>query len=98
MVVLRALTSSPPLRLRLRFVAHLCHYRPCGRRGSDEAVLFADLRPDRRGDVGVVAQILLGVLAPLADALAVERVPGAALLDRAALRAEVDDLAVARDA
>ena len=32
-------------------------------------------------DVGVLAQELLGVLAPLADALAAEREPGAALLD-----------------
>ena len=57
-----------------------------------------DLRLDLLRHVGVLAQELLGVLAALADALAVEGEPGAALLDRAALGAEVDEVALAADA
>ncbi len=52
------------------------------------------MRLDRRGDLGMLAQELLRVLAPLTDALAVEGVPGAALLDDAVLGAEVDQLAL----
>jgi hypothetical protein len=46
----------------------------------------------------VVEQELLGVLAALADALAAEREPRAALLDDAGLDAQVDEIALLGDA
>src|SRR5450432_2788867 len=62
-----------------------------------DAVVGEDLGLDLLGDVRVVAQELLGVLAALADALALEAEPGARLLDGAALGAEVDDVALVAD-
>src|SRR5690349_14977236 len=53
---------------------------------------------DAGGDLRVVAQELLGVLPPLADALAVATEPGARLLDHIGLDAEVDELADLGDA
>src|SRR5207302_2179059 len=73
-------------------------HRRLRRFAVDETVLLAYLRLDLLRDVAMIGEIFLGVLATLADALALERVPSAALLDDAALRTEIDDLAVARDA
>ena len=49
-------------------------------------------------DVGIVLQELAGVLAALADALALVAVPGAALLDDVLRHAEIDQIAFFRDA
>ena len=49
-------------------------------------------------DVGVLLEELLGVLAALAEALAVVGEPGAGLLDDAGLDAEIDELADLGDA
>src|SRR4029077_16129736 len=53
---------------------------------------------DVRSHLGVLAQEVPRVLSPLADALAVVGVPRARLLDDALLGAEVDELALLRDA
>ncbi len=63
------------------------------RSGREDAGIGAHLVLDRLGDLGVLAEVVLGVLAALADALAVVGVPGARLLDDAGLLAEVDQLA-----
>src|SRR3954452_4516600 len=47
---------------------------------GDEAGVLAERRLDAVGDVGILAQEALGVLASLAEALAVEGEPGARLL------------------
>ena len=73
---------------------------------SSEASITVAMTPDCSrtlrsidvGDLGMVAQELLGVLAALADALAVDAVPGARLLHHADLGAEVDQLADLADA
>src|SRR5580692_3363469 len=62
-----------------------------------DAVVGEHLHLDLAGHVGVVAQVLLGVLASLTDAIALEAEPGARLLDRAALGAEVDQIALVAD-
>ncbi len=69
--------------------------RDHGERGSTgrDPELLADLVLDLVGDVGVVAQERLRVLAPLADALVAVGEPGAALLDDLVLDPEVDQLA-----
>jgi hypothetical protein len=46
----------------------------------------------------VIGQELLRVLATLADALAIEREPRAALVDDVRLGREIDEIAFARDA
>ena len=58
----------------------------------------ARMHRDFAGDLGVVAQEPLRVLAALAEALAVVGEPGAGLLDDAGLDAEVDEFADLRDA
>src|SRR5262245_5885378 len=63
-----------------------------------ETELLPYVRFDRSRDFGVLAQEVARVLASLADALAVERVPGAGLLDDALLGGDVDQLAFLRDA
>src|SRR5262245_56731528 len=96
------LPAPPPphRRFRRRF---LCT-GPVARRRcpSDDVGLEAELLPnallDVRRDVGMLAQEVPRVLASLADALAVVGVPGARLLDDALLGAEVDQLALLRDA
>src|SRR5829696_10528782 len=65
---------------------------------GDETGVLADRRLDPVRDVGVLAQEALGVLASLAEALAVEGEPGARLLDHAGLHPEVDELADLGDA
>ena len=60
---------------------------------GDQAGVGADRLFDLAGDLRVVLEILLGVLAALADARAVVGEPGAGLLDHAGLDAEVDQLA-----
>src|SRR5690606_215095 len=55
--------------------------------------ILADRLLDLRSDLRVFLEERLCILAPLADALAVEREPGARLLDDPRLHAEVDDLA-----
>src|SRR4051794_578961 len=60
--------------------------------------LFADLLVDRLEDLGVVLQVLLDVLAPLAEPLAVVGEPGAALLDDPLLDGEIQQVAGFRDA
>src|SRR5262249_17762284 len=65
---------------------------------GDQAGVLADGRLDARGDVGIVAQERLGVLAALADALAVVGEPRAGLLHDSCLDAEIDDFAHLGDA
>src|SRR5262249_12795509 len=65
---------------------------------GDEAGILADRRLDLLRDLAVGLEERLGVLAPLADALAVVGEPGARLLDHAGLDAEVEDLAGLGDA
>src|SRR5690606_9234402 len=60
--------------------------------------LRADLRLDLLGDRRVLDQKLAHVLLALADAIPVVAVPGAGLLDDVLAHAEIDDLALARDA
>ena len=68
---------------------------------SSPARIFSAMRPavlpdrglDLAGDVGIALEEGLGVLAALADALAVVGEPGAGFLDHAGLDAEVDELA-----
>src|SRR5690606_17443785 len=67
--------------LRLLADQHGVRHHPC---------LGADLLLDSRRHLRMVAQKLLGVLAALADALAVVAEPGPGLLDDAGLHAEVD--------
>src|SRR6187455_1698645 len=62
-----------------------------------DAELLAHLPFDGGRDVRVIAQEVARVLASLTDAIAVERVPGARLLDDAVLGREVDELALLRD-
>src|SRR5204862_176174 len=45
----------------------------------------------------VLIEVHAGVVAPLADSLALERKPGAALLDDACLCREIDDIAAVAD-
>src|SRR5512147_984329 len=63
-----------------------------------EAKLLTHPRFDGGGHVGVLEQVVARVLAPLADALPVERVPGARLLDDTLFAAKVDQLAGLGDA
>src|SRR5215831_5521192 len=63
-----------------------------------QAELAPDSILDRRVDLRVVLEELLGVLAALAEALAVEREPGAALLDDPLVDGEIQQVARARDA
>src|SRR5690242_9841436 len=65
---------------------------------GDEAGIGADRALDRIGDFGIVLEILLGVLAALADALAVIGEPGAGFLDHAGLDTEIDEFAALGDA
>src|SRR5262245_27553530 len=67
-------------------------------RVAGDAEVGEDLPLDLLRDVGMLAEELLGVLAPLADAVAGEAEPGARLFDRAALGAEVDQIAFMADA
>src|SRR5262249_2271844 len=73
-----------------------------GGRHLDRSLLRQQLRADplldRGGDVLVLEEEVASVLLTLADAVAVEAVPSAGLLDDVLLHAEVDDLAFARDA
>src|SRR6185312_13886484 len=62
-------------------------------RGDQDAGVLADLLLDRLGDLRILPEIFLGVLAALAAALAVVGEPRARLLDHARLVAEVDQLA-----
>jgi hypothetical protein len=65
---------------------------------GDEPGILAQRQLDLARQLGIVAQEALGVLAPLAEALAVIGEPGARLLDDAGLDAEVDELAGLRHA
>src|SRR5438034_2219314 len=65
---------------------------------GNEAGVLPDRGLDLGGDVGIGLEERLGVLAALADALAVIGEPGARLLDDARLHAEVDQLAALRHA
>src|SRR5262249_31105619 len=64
---------------------------------NNETGVLADGLLDDTGDIGVVAQELLGVLAALADALAAVREPRPRLLHHTGGGAEVDELADLRD-
>src|SRR5262245_5374330 len=70
--------------------------------GEDSLGDEAGVLPDRGlylgGDVGVGLEEAFGVLAALADALAVVGEPGARLFDHARLDAEIDQLAALRHA
>src|SRR5262249_57460929 len=65
---------------------------------GDEAGILPDRGLDLGGDVGVGPEEGLGVLAALADALAVVGEPGARLFDHARLDADIDQLAALRHA
>src|SRR5215468_10556314 len=65
---------------------------------GDEAGVLPDRGLDLGGDVGVGLEEAFGVLAALADALAVVGEPGARLFDHARLDAEIDQLAALRHA
>src|SRR5882762_8808921 len=65
---------------------------------GDDAGVGPHLLLDGRGDLGMLPEVRFGVLAALADALAVVGVPRARLLDDAGLLAEVDQLAGLADA
>src|SRR5215471_1450220 len=67
-------------------------------RVANQAKLAAHAILDRPRDVRIVAQELLGVLASLAESLAAVRKPGTAFLDDSLVDADVDEIAVARDA
>src|SRR6185369_14028682 len=76
-----------------------------GRRGGGpvahvplDPVVGQHLALDLAGQVGVIDEELLGVVAALADALALVAEPGARFLDGAALAAEVDEVALVADA
>src|ERR1019366_4415877 len=60
--------------------------------------LEADLVLDFLGDVRVLLQVHARIVLALTDALAVVAVPGAGLVDDALRGADLDDLALARDA
>src|SRR5207237_187619 len=72
--------------------------------GADQQLLLdhfagaADRALDLGGNVGVLLQEFADIVATLADALRIEREPGARLFDHARLHAEVDDLAKLGDA
>src|SRR5215470_14722019 len=68
------------------------------RRVGLEPELLPHLRLDRGRDLRMLAQEVARVLATLADALALEGVPGPGLLEDALLRVDVDKLALLRDA
>src|SRR5690606_18730515 len=67
--------------------------RRAHQRLGDDAGIGADLLLDRLRHGGVLAQEILGVLAALADALAIVGKPGTRLLDDVGLHAEVDEFA-----
>ena len=56
-----------------------------------------DLCFDLAGDVGVIAQVLLGIFPALPDSIALEPEPGARLFDHVALGAEIDQVAFVAD-
>src|SRR5581483_8799038 len=60
---------------------------------GDQAGVLADRGLDAVGDVGILLEEDLGVLAALADALAVVGEPGAGFLHHAGLDAEIDQFA-----
>src|SRR3954451_11426378 len=62
------------------------------------AGIAADRALDQLADIGVFGEVLLGVLPPLADALAVIGEPRAGFLDDPGLDPEIDQLAAFRDA
>src|SRR5262245_58197261 len=64
----------------------------------DQAGILAHGSFDFAGDVRVLFQKLLGILAALTDPLAVIREPGAGFLNHAGLDAEIDQFAGLRDA
>src|SRR6185437_1961268 len=65
---------------------------------GNEAGIGADGALDGVGGLGIVLQILLGVFAALADALAVIGEPRAGFLDHAGLDAEIEQFAALRNA
>src|SRR5260370_29747137 len=62
-----------------------------------DGVVGKDLDLDLVRHLGMITQVLLGVLTPLADAVALEAEPGARLLDHAALGAQIDQVALVAD-
>src|SRR5574337_1304281 len=77
-----------------RFLGRGVRGRPRGLEPEGPAHLGFEIRQD----LGIVLEILLGVLAPLPDALPFVRVPGTRLLDDAALGREIQDRALLGDA
>src|SRR2546427_3177585 len=91
--------SAPPLPGGLGRPRSFCTrpVAPLGRaRAQPELLAHPGL--DLRRDLGVLAQEVARVLAPLADAVAAEGVPGAGLLDDALLGRDVDQLSLLGDA
>src|SRR5439155_19625173 len=84
------------LRSRTRRGARMARLLQRGRRPQPERVAHLDLEIVERGRV--LLQPLLGVLTPMPDALVLERVPGARLLDEALLDGGVEDGAGLGDA
>src|SRR5205085_660011 len=64
---------------------------------GEEPGIGADRRFDRLGDIGILLEEILGVLASLADPLAVIGVPRARFFDDASGDAKIDELARFRD-
>src|SRR6478672_9743057 len=69
-----------------------CVARTLQNLAGDQSGILADGTLDLLCDLRVLFQILLGVLATLADALAIEGEPGARFLDDAGLYPEIDQL------
>ena len=85
----RAPSSPPPPRRGRRGDRH---------RAAADPELLEELALDLLQDLGVLAEERLRLLAALADPLAAEAEPGAALLDDVLVRGEVEEVALAADA
>src|SRR5437773_2748248 len=88
---LRRSSASFCVALRPRLVRRLGQRR-LDRFLQGEPVLVAHPGLDLLRHLGMVLQIVFGVLPALADALALEGVPCAALFDDATFGSEIDDL------
>src|SRR4051812_25901235 len=76
-IVIRQVLVLSPRRLCRLFLLHRFGGGRCGYGSGRQPDLFADLKLDLGGDVFIVFQELLGILASLTDAFAFEAEPGA---------------------